>query len=147
MARLRNLSRENVARRRRIVHLKCFCWAKNICKPLIFLFQIINTSMSGNISSVPPTLCRNSLSRFLCSFFLSPSSPYTDLYVLETSFFLPINCFLHNLPQQLKFFRCRLEIVVLCATRGFYFISPVRVVWIFVGGRKLLMTTTIMKPN
>lgn len=103
-------------RQRRNLHLKCFCWAKNICKPLIsfLLLQIISAHHHAR------RLATNTPSKF--SLLLSPSS--RDLYVLETSFFLlPINCFLHNLTQQLKFFRCRFEIVVLGgATFGILFL-------------------------
>lgn len=113
------------------MHLKCFCWAKKH-------MQTINSSSvpdhnyniharGRNFFCSTNTQSKFSLHDFF-ALFLSPSSHTTRSLCIENEFFLlPINCFLLNPTQQLKFFRCRFEIVVLCATCGFYFFS--RVSW------------------
>lgn len=95
------------------MRLKCFCWVKNICKPLILL----SCSRSQTHTRLSKKLLFELHQHFQVIFsllFFAFAFLYTDLYVLETSFLLLINYFLLNLTQQLKFFRRRFEIVVPC---------------------------------
>lgn len=67
------------------MHSKCFCWAKNICKPLIlfsFMFQIIRThSKQSKTDSAPLILQWNSLFALLLSSSPSSCTPQRSLCV------------------------------------------------------------------
>lgn len=118
--------RNHRKRRRTEKHLKCFCWAKNICKPSVPFLLL-------QIGAMPCTLAQSKLHQHAVEILSSAAlfsfrlRIHSIALVLKTSF-QPINCFLLNLTQQLKFFRCRLEIVVLspllCNVRIFLISGP-----------------------
>lgn len=95
--RLRNHRR----RRRTEEHLKCFCWARNICKPSVPFLLLQIGAMPCTLTCTtqnPPTRRRNSLLGCSFSFRLRI---HAIALVLKTSF-QPINCFLLQLDTTVE---------------------------------------------